>query len=1404
MGLKLYSEYFEIDPDYFPHIDTETKNDPNCSWMTTYPHKSFIEMLDNIVRMLSRETNTAKNSIWVQGNYGTGKSRLVWTAEQLLICSDKDFDEYFDKYDTLRKATDLRTKLETKRKDKLLVVSDYSTGEIGSISDLCRRVFEKVTKALVDKGLNPLSENTVRGRIADRITSVDFRPVFEVWLDNPKYKGKSGLSGKSVEQIAEQLRNVDATSDNMVRSIIDIANEQGFYAFSFNVEFLKDWIKDIIRVNELDNIIIFWDEFTDFFRKLKRQNEYSAFQDLVKICDSTPFNFVLVAHDAETMKAEGGEASTLYSRFVHMNITMPDNVAFELIHDALKIDQTPGVYEEYTNLTSELAEYTYEPRKAVCAFAGIDEKLMKNILPLHPMAALLLKYISTEFAANQRSMFNFIKTEEADKLQAFQWFIKHKSPENGDILTIDYLWNFFYEEGTDENTKSIGRSNLDMRVAQILDSYALCEKKLSSNEEKRVMKAILMMQAISTKLGNGVSLLRPTEQNIKLAFEGDNDLENGKAGNIIKNILLPNKILFKDTNGKEEVFGTNIIMGDQSKIDEIKEELRKSVKTSKMVKDSNFLSAFTFKDHLKSRFDFNVVATIDNIQSAVNRILNEDLPYKIRTVICFARDEAEQSKMKAKLEELTSNPQYAEIVFIDASSNLMGLENWENWLDLTAREQHFLKPDENLSKSKAEEAKKVLGDWKNRITGGRFTIYVGTDYVRNCDSISLLYNELTSYVLVKYPLTFDHLNLTSTIFGNPQYNKCAKIAIEAKAGGGGFQEKDVEALLGKVRHIERYWEIDPSHSVSILKIKVDTLIREQLDKNGRVAISMIIDMLMKECGFTPCNLYAYLIGFLLREYSVSPYRYSEGANGDNGGNISIEKLGDMIGDYFKKIVKNRKYVEQYIEIMSNEQATFVAFVSEIFGLSDISIVESAASKLRTQYKNKIRYPLWCFKCIDDKGLGGYIDKLSSIMYSDNGSNVPTLAGELGKMLLQDEESAKAFSALITSDNAARAMKQFLDGFEDGAICTCAEKIGVHNLLNDVYNQIAMEAKSYLWDQEDGEEQLRKLLLEYRIIDQSNTVLNKKSNTITSCCRDWCRYADTLKLPYVVLKKNYGELSTFISCLVDIKKDNGTNGVADDKRLAFYEELTANMELIRTLHKKISDIYRSDYAVYTSGLGDDEINEVMSAMANASFMSDNSTFETNLKAQADAKKKEQKKYQLRKLWADKTGYNTPQKWSDAHLTPIKILVDESDIDKANQLFRAFDDGYMSDEKTIEQALAYLETGPTFLARLEDLDEVEDAFRKKILGRYSAIIDDIREVKEYIQNSCSTAVFDWADSGAVQSKVKEYASSVYRTKANSSVMDRIDDMPADVAKEYLKSLVKDDVEVGISIISREGGD
>lgn len=1393
--LKRYCDYFTIDESYYPIINPESVKDPKNRWDTTYPHESFIGLLEAVARMLARESNDAKRSIWLDGSYGTGKSRLIWALYNLLKSTDKEFNAYFDKYDALKKEPDLRTKLLARKNENILTVFRYSSGEINSIKDLIVAVFNSVTHALEAKGMNALAEQTIRGKIADKITSAKFRPTFEVWLAMPEYRGLGGVSGKSVDDIAAQLRNLDVSAETLINDIMKIADDMGNYAFSFDVDYLKNWIKEVIRINNLDNIIFMWDEFSSFFKK--NRTEFDSFQNLEEISSSTPFNFIIVTHEADSLKAEGGEASALYDRFTHKTVKMPDYVAFDLIHDALEISSTPGVREEYEDLTKELASYTAEPRRAVCEFSKIDQKIMRGILPIHPMAALLLKYISTEFASNQRSMFNFIKTDDADNLQAFQWFIQNRSPENGDILTIDYLWNFFYESGTDENTTNTGRSNLDMMVATILDTYALNEAKLSSDDEKRVLKTVLMMQAISRKLNNGVVLLRPTDKNIELAFMGDDQMENHHALNIIKNILIPNKILYKDTNGKVDEYAAAAISGDQSKIDEIKEQLRNSTKTATLVNQGDLVSAFNFTPALKSRFDFTVSATVDDIQNSVNRILNENKTYRFRTVICFARDENEQQKMSAKIKQLTTDPKYKDIIFIDASSNILGLDNFESWLTLAANEQHFRKPDPDLANNKAKEAKNILTEWKNRIAVGQFVLYSGEELKKNCGSIALLYNELSNFVLSVYPLTFDNAKASESFFTDAKYANSAKYGIAARSGGI-FQEKFISPLLGELRSVEKYWEVFPTHSLSVLKIKVKDLVDNALDKERRIPIGNVIDMLMVN-GFTPCALYTYLIGFLLKEYAGEPYRYSEGAYGDNGGKLSPDKLGDMIGEYVKHTIDKKRYVEKYIEVMTPTQAAFVSFVADTFGISDMAVVESAAAKLRTAYKNKIRYPLWCLKVVDKNGLDTYIDKLSEIMYSESDLSVSALAEEMGELLIKDEQSAKLFSALIKFENASMGMTKFLDGFEHGEIVNYANKIGVSNIQDDVLKQIATGAKSYLWDQSEGEEQLRKLLLEYKIIYHSNAILMGKATSTVSCLKDWRRYSETLKLPYAVLKKNCPELSHFISCLVEIVND-GT--LSNDKRQEFLNDIIDKSSEISELRNTISKIYTDDYySVFTSGLSDEEINAVISTMPNSSFLDNSSTFDSNLKQRTDVKKKEQKKYKLIELWKEYTDSKNPMDWSEKHMTPIKAMVSDTEMENANILFSTFTTHY-SDAKVIEQALDYLSDKPAFIDRLSDQDEIDDAFRDKVVGRYSAILYDLETLREHLSSHCSVPVYDWYGSGTVQREITSFATATYRTSANEGVMQRIDDMSPEEAKTYLKDLVKNDVEVGISIITKGG--
>lgn len=68
---------------------------------------------------------------------------------------------------------------------------------------------------------------------------------------------------------------------------------------------------------------------------------------------------------------------------------------------------------------------------------------------------------------------------------------------------------------------------MSQNIRQILDRYANLAKQLD-DEEQKVLKAILLFQAISESASDQIDIFLPNENNLNLAFEGT-DFESGQA-----------------------------------------------------------------------------------------------------------------------------------------------------------------------------------------------------------------------------------------------------------------------------------------------------------------------------------------------------------------------------------------------------------------------------------------------------------------------------------------------------------------------------------------------------------------------------------------------------------------------------------------------------------------------------------------------------------------------------------------------------------------------------------------------------------------------------------------------------------------------------------------------------------
>ena len=1401
-----YSEFFTVDESYSPEINPDSIKGDLDGWMKTWPHSTFIELLEKTERMLAREARGKKHCIWVQGAFGTGKSRVIWTVKELLNCPEAKFNAYFDEFEALREKTDLREKLLAHKRGKIVTAFRYSSGDISNTRKLIMAIYESVSDALKKAGYDYFGIHTIRGQIATWLDDEGNQQIFQIMLNKPQYRSKGSFAGKTPADILSQLRS-SANADQLINDILDLSEKERIGVYDLSMSDLKEWLTDVIDNNGLTALVLLWDEFSSYFKQ--NLNTLDQLQSLVELCANKPFEMIIVTHEIGALDRNGENtqlSNIVRDRFEVVSIEMPDNVAFDLIGHAMKPNVAArDTWELYLD---DIAGRSPESRMAVGREVNVSDDVLRKMTPIHPMAALMLKYISERFASNQRSMFNFIKSDETDDLHAFQWFISTHTPENPDILTMDYLWDFFYEKGRDEHGTGVGRSNLDILISGVLDTYPQNENRLNV-EQGRVLKVVLMMQAISRKINNAIPLLRPTEANVKLAFEGDDSFSTSPVL-ILKNQLVTQlKILFPSEAENHLVeYATATVQGDQPKIDEIIARIRNDTNTGKLVGDAQLSHALKLNDAEVMRFQFTTV-TVDDFSRITNRLADQtaipNRDFHIYGVVCFVKDETEQTRMQALISEARRDENKRKIVIVDASGVPMGAARFAEWAKYAGNEEYWRPKDPNLANNHMRNLTAVLTAWKDAIETENLLVYYGEHFDRSSGSVRAIRDEiLPRIVLDRYPLSFDNASVSGNFFHEDKFVDGAKRGIKREPGGI-FQQRDVLGMLQQVWTVPEYWK-QPSLKglpISVLKQKLTEMIEARFTTDVRLSHTEIYDFLTEQ-GFMPCNLYAFLAGFLLREYSQAPYRYSIGEGGDDGDTQNPDKLGEHIGECFKYKNPNqgiRNYKEKYIEIMSREQKAFVDFVHNAFDVAENSSVERAASRMRTKLK-ELGYPVWCYTYVDRRNLDAYLDRIAEIANDRGEGNVPIQAKRFGKMLLDVQASSGQIIELLTMENGAEGLRIFLEEYHNSELFRLAEEIGALNPMEDVRSALSSGEALWLWSQETGEEEVGKIIVDYQIVAASNKFAGYStfdaSHDYHSCVAKWKECARYTHIPSLVIQEKEPELRAFVQLLREIT-DEGSLATADKKQ-QFLAVLTERQSEIQDFLSNRSTRFIEYFAASLQGLDVDTGKRIYASLDSSSFSKSKSDFVREVNEAAEHERAALKVTQLRTKWHSFSGFDTAQQWSEHYGTPILALVPASEHQQAKRLFSTLK-SISPIDADITTSLTYLEGNPSFLTKLKDQDAIDEAFVREMIGQYHTLVT-ADEARQAIRDRVPSDPYEWMTGNAARSAVKEKADHNYLSGANQALLNRIDEMDDRQAKEYLKCLVKDKLDVGVQMMDSEG--
>lgn len=1388
-----YKDYFDIDPDYFPAVNPDViKSNPEL-WKKFYPHETFIKLIKDIVSVLNRQQ---KQNIWVEGAYGTGKSHAVLTLKHLLDSTEQETKEYFE---TFNLDQDLLKKfLYVKSEGKIITVHRYASSSIKGDNDLFIAIQESIEQALRDAGIDNAAHGAMKDAVVKYLSDEYNKQYFNGLVTGPY---ASLFGGSDADKIIKDLQEYteDALRE-LMRKIFKVANERQIRAFTLDDKGLCEWIRETIRQNKLNAIVFIWDEFTEYFQN--NMTALTGFQTMLELSETEHFCFIPVTHKSEALfSAQDTMKNKILGRFVRPRcvIELPENMAFQLMGAAMQKNSDPVIYQEWTEeILPDLCDRTVNSRVIVGKQTKLNDEQMRGILPIHPYAASLLKHISTSFDSNQRSMFDFIKNDRGDDTHAFQWFIKNCGPlDDNPLLTIDMLWNFFYD---------MGKESLALSIRQILDNYPRLSRANLLEDEKRVLKAVLLFQAISFEVRDSVDLFLANEKNLNSAFEGS-DLE-GKASHIAEK-LVRDKILYKKIVGKNDVY--SVLIGEMSE-DQIEKHKKKYLTktTSSLITDGALDEAIELPAALKLRYKL-VYAGITDFEQTTKKCMNEaerDGKH-LYGVVTFAKDSSERLALSQKITtKLNENPD-TPVIFIDCSKTLLGEEQFAEWVEFKAKADYHSGKDKDQSTQNSNYANDVLKNWRKNIKDGEFVYY---SKVRlNGETLATedaLMDELCAYNRKIFTNGLECYNVIANMWTLNAARQGAECGLKEEIAGT-FRSSNpntkLEVALNGAWKVQDYWTSSPSLNISAIKARLEELMRTKLRRDGRISIRTIFETLSEApYGFMPCNLSAFILGFLLKEYCGGKYTWSDDTTSDE---LTVDKMKEMIHEILQQEkTPNPRYRDKYIVTMPQEVKAFIDITSKAFGISksQCTSVEAARERVRAKMR-ELSFPIWTLDyIIEGESIDTDVEVVKRLveLYGFLANNVKEetdmsendIAIEIGKISLKNASAISDLEKLFTAEKCQIGIKAFLDVYKDGELIKLANAVNDGNqYINVLRSKFAVDAANWVWRKGTAEAVIDSVILEYQIIEESNKCVGT-SKSYKDALRAWSGKANNMRLSFSAIKNDVDDLDVLLGYIYEICT---TDQLQEQHKQAFLDSMKIfGAKFVDFYNNRQNDVFKKVCDFELTGLSDADKDKVYGAMPMGCFTKDKVGYSNLVAQMVEEQKKGLNSMKLRNIWREKTNTSSPYQWSEQFSMPIFAMLAEQEVTVCRKIFATINSN-KADAKDISDAITYLENAK-FFDFLSDASQRDKMFVKNIIRDNAVMLSNIAEVKDYLRSHVTDVLYYWFGSPSVQSTLNKMAEAKYNKDGYEIAFQKIDQMSAEDVKKYLKDLIKNNKNVGVEII------
>jgi len=236
--------------------------------------------------------------------------------------------------------------------------------------------------------------------------------------------------------------------------------------------------------------------------------------------------------------------------------------------------------------------------------------------------------------------------------KGFKWFIHNYGQESEiNLLTIDLLWDFFCGKK---------KAGLNDDVSGVLNSYETLQPEKLTTDERRVLKTILLLQAISMRV-TGSPLLVPNDQNVNLAFQGT-DWSKSKAICIAQGMIQSGLLFEKPVAGGKTEYAV-ASAGSSQGLAPYKDKANEQTKTQTLIVNGALAGAVALPPSIAPRFITEATGHA-GFASTLNALRQRSAPERFKAVLTFAMDDAEAQQIRQQILK-TINMPTNELIFVE-------------------------------------------------------------------------------------------------------------------------------------------------------------------------------------------------------------------------------------------------------------------------------------------------------------------------------------------------------------------------------------------------------------------------------------------------------------------------------------------------------------------------------------------------------------------------------------------------------------------------------------------------------------------------------------------------------------------------------------------------------------------